>query len=185
MTPQTLTPAELDELAALEAKATPGEWAATAHGAPQERWWTVNKSVGMPRQVARIMSSFEHDARLIAALRNHAPALLSMARRLATCVATFDEDHAALVAQLTAATARAEAAEAKLANVEAWALAETKAADARAQAAEKRCGEVEAALRRIAEGDAGHQGSFDWPEFYESIRKHAREALAAAKLGGG
>lgn len=34
MTPQTLTPAELDELAALEAKATPGEWAATAHGAP-------------------------------------------------------------------------------------------------------------------------------------------------------
>ncbi len=43
--------------------------------------------------------------------------------------------------------------------------------------------EARAVLRRIADGDAGHQGAFDWPEFYESIRNEARAALAGK--GGG
>ncbi len=58
---------------------------------------------------------------------------------------------------------------------------ERRALDALAVDAESSGAEVVRALiqfaRRVADGDAGHQGSFDWPEFYESIQKEARDAL--------
>ena len=256
----TLTPAELDELADLEAKATRGPWRPKREPPPVGNVWfdehTRDGSApiegqGGPGALGTAVGVAVNlcDADLTAALRNHAPALLAMARRLGELQYRWGEFSASnlanlhsLNAQLTAATARAaeldaalttaladaemaehahdaceelltaatDRAEALQAEVTAaydrglahgkgpnwqqgyYNLAdgvllltkERDTADARAQAAEKRCGEYEKALRRIADGDAGHQGSFDWPEFYESIRKHAREALAAAKGGG-
>lgn len=160
----TLTAEEREELERLEKAATPGPWAPAAHGSPQERWWTVAKSEGMPRQVARITSSFEHDARLIAAMRNALPALLSAARRV-------EELREAVPLVVGGAGTLSVPAIDLIENT----AQQLTAANARADAAEK-------ALRAIADGDAGHSGAFEWPEFYESIREFARDALIAAKV---
>lgn len=58
------------------------------------------------------------------------------------------------------------------------------AAEAQLAAASARADAAEKALRAIADGDAGHSGAFEWPEFYESIREFAREALAAERDSG-
>lgn len=158
MTPQTLTPAELDELAALEAKATPGEWSAihvdddSPDGGP-----------GHTTMMPMAALTTDADCSFVAALRNHAGPLLAMARRLGELQYRWGEFSASnlanlhsLNAQLTAATARADAA------------------DARAQAAEKRCVElIDIVEDRLNYIDDRH------------VVKELRAALAAAKLGGG
>lgn len=170
MTP-TLTPAELDELAALEREHGNG-WFADAR-------FDAERSGGKTHQ-----ERGKALLRMVEAL----PALLAMARRLGELQYRWGEFSASnlanlhsLNAQLTAATARAEAADAKLAEVETWVrtlhgrvargdhgtamnlscigdavfsarqdLSEetTRAdtADARAQAAEKRCGDAHDAM---------------------------------------
>jgi hypothetical protein len=260
VTPQTLTPAELDELAALEAKATPGEWDDEASWDESARCY---RAYGP--ECGRDQAQACFDAELIAAMRSKLPALLSMARRLGEVEARAERDadqQQAFVTfaneQLTAATARAEAlqaevtaaydrglahgkgpnwqqgyynladgvllltkerdtaearaeaAEAKLAEVTAenarvWATgnAIAKAADgmrahertqdemlreanALAQAAEKRCGELEAGLFWYAEESTWQRESPNHTTDAEDDKGYrARAALAAAKLGGG
>lgn len=171
MTPQTLTPAELDELAALEAKATPGEWKLLAQPLSSDYLTSVYVEGAC---VATTSGARERaDAALIAALRNAAPALLSMARRLGELQYRWGEFSASnlanlhsLNAQLTAATARVAELDAALTTALAdaemaehahdaceelltAATARADTADALAQAAEKRCGELEAIVGLI------------------------------------
>ena len=124
MTPQTLTPAELDELAALEAKATRGPWRPKREPPPVGNVWfdehTRDGSApiegqGGPGALGTAVGVAVNlcDAELIAAMRSKLPALLAMARRLGELQYRWGEFSASnlanlhsLNAQLTAATAR-------------------------------------------------------------------------------
>jgi len=147
---------------------------------------------GPCRSVIDVAQCSDADADLIAAARNALPALLDAADRVDVLVSMYEHDAGRL-------GGRAEAAEQRVAELEAenqriWSTgnaiakaadgmrAHEKTQDDLLRAANARIAELEAALKAIAEGDAGHSGAFDWPEFYESIREHARAALA--KKGG-
>lgn len=184
MTPQTLTPAELDELAALEAKATRGPWRPKREPPPVGNVWfdehTRDGSApiegqGGPGALGTAVGVAVNlcDAELIAAMRSKLPALLAMARRLGELQYRWGEFSASnlanlhsLNAQLTAATARVAELDAALTTALAdaemaehahdaceelltAATARADTADALAQAAEKRCGELEAIVGLI------------------------------------
>lgn len=95
MTPQALTPAELDELSALEAKATPGPWRPEREPPPVGNVWfdahTTDGSHPIEGQggpgalgTAVAVAVNLNDAALIAALRNSAVELISAAEERGT-----------------------------------------------------------------------------------------------------
>lgn len=56
----------------------------------------------------------------------------------------------------------------------------------RANKAEARAKGLEAALVKIAENDAGNEQAHDWPDFYDSVRRFARDAIEAPpRVSGG
>ncbi len=70
-----LTELEMQSLALVASAATKGPWKATGHDL--KTWWTVDTAEGMRRQIARVMSSREHDAVLIAMARDFIPRMIA------------------------------------------------------------------------------------------------------------
>lgn len=176
MTPQALTHAELDELAALEAKATPGEWL-------QEPWYCEEGgwcAMGPHRECdpdsddeleetdepgSPCHKRAQADAAYVRALTAAAPALLAMARRLGEvtcqkCKRAFPHNEE-MVCMCCNASLVDDACfyENRYVHVGdltqqlTAATARAEALQARAQAAEKRCGELEKAASRIERGE--------------------------------